>query len=102
MTIVTIQNIRNFLKHPLIYGSSILVLGSLVANFLNFLFNLFMSRTLSPADYGTLATIMAFIVFPTLAASAVGPLVIRYAGEFFAKGELDLVRGLYIRITQIF
>src|SRR5579885_532914 len=96
------QRIRKIFAHPLIYGSSILVCGSMVANFLNFLFNVFMSRNLSPADYGTLATIVAFIGFPALAANAIGPVIIRYGGEYFAKGELHKARGLYIKITQVF
>ena len=52
------------IKHPLVYGSSIVVIGGLVANFFHFLFNLFMSRNLSVADYGTLASIVSLIGFP--------------------------------------
>lgn len=96
------QHARKLLKHPLIYGSSILVVGNLLANFFNFLFTVYMSRSLTPANYGTLATIIAFISFPSLVATAIGPLVMRYAGEFYAKNEQDKVRGLYIMIAKIF
>jgi O-antigen/teichoic acid export membrane protein len=96
------QKVLNLIKHPLIFGSGILVFGSLIANFLNFLFNLFMSRSLTPADYGVLATLTAFIGFPTLAANAIGPVVVRYGGEYFANQQLHLVRGLYSKISRIF
>jgi O-antigen/teichoic acid export membrane protein len=82
-------------KHPLIYGSMILVSGGLFANFFNFLFNLFMSRQLSVTDYGILASIVSLITFPTLIVTAVNPVIIRFAGDYFAKGEITLLRGLY-------
>jgi len=96
------QKAKEFIKHPLIYGSSIVVIGGLIANFFNFLFNLFMSRNLSVADYGTLASIVSLIGFPTLIVSAVVPLVIRFAGDYFAQNKLDLVRGLYVKIIKFF
>lgn len=96
------QHAKKALKNPLIYGSVIVVFGSLLANFFNFLFNLFMSRSLSVTDYGTLASILSLISFPALLANAVNPVVIRFAGDYFVRGELDLVRGLYIKFIKFF
>jgi len=89
------QTAKKVLKNPLIYGSMILVSGGLLANFFNFLFNLFMSRTLSVTDYGILASIISLITFPTLIVTAVNPVIIRFAGDYFAQGEIMLLRGLY-------
>ncbi|MGH2563388.1 MAG: oligosaccharide flippase family protein, partial [Ginsengibacter sp.] len=94
------QRVLEFIKHPLIYGSGIVVIGGLAANFLNFLFNLFMSRSLSVADYGTLASLTSLIGFPALIITAVMPLVVRFAGDYFATNRLDLVRGLYIKMAK--
>jgi O-antigen/teichoic acid export membrane protein len=96
------QHIKQALKNPLIYGSTIVVFGNLFANFFNFLFNLFMSRSLSVTDYGILASIISLISFPALLANAINPVVIRFAGDYFVKGELSLVRGLYIKFTKFF
>lgn len=90
------QTAKKALKHPLIYGSSIVVTGGLLANFFNFLFNLFMSRSLSVTDYGTLAIIISLITFPMLILAAVNPVIIRFAGDYFAKKDLMLLKGLYI------
>lgn len=94
------QNILNIIKHPLIYGSGVVVLGGLFANSFNFLFNLFMSRNLSIVDYGTLASITSLITFPALIAGAVAPLIINFSGNFFVHGKLDMIRGLYLKIFK--
>ncbi|HSX09856.1 MAG TPA: oligosaccharide flippase family protein [Candidatus Saccharimonadales bacterium] len=89
------QQAKKALKHPLIYGSTIVVSGGLLANFFNFLYNLFMSRTLSVTDYGILASITSLITFPSLFVTAISPVIIRFAGDYFVKGENKLLRGLY-------
>ena len=96
------QKVKTLLKHPLIYGSGVVVFGTLIANFFNFLFNLFMSRNLSVADYGTVASIISLIGFPALAATAIIPLVVQFGGTYFATGQLAMVRGLYLKITKFF
>lgn len=96
------ERIKKVIKHPLIYGSTIAVGGSLFSNFFNFLFNLFMSRNLSIAEYGTLASLMSLIGFPALAGTAIMPLVVRFAGNYFATGQLTMVRGLYLKINKFF
>lgn len=96
------QNVKNLLKHPLIYSSGIMILGTLGANFFNFLFNVYMTRTLSDADYGILASIMSIIAIPGLATSAILPLIVQFAGTYFAEGKLAMVRGLYQKVTKFF
>ncbi len=95
------QKALKIIRHPLVYGSSIVVIGGLVANFFNFLFNLFMSRNLSIADYGILASVISMISFPSLVTGAVAPLVTNFAASYFALNQLDKVRGLYIKIIKL-
>jgi O-antigen/teichoic acid export membrane protein len=94
------QTAKRIIKHPLIYGSSIVVIGGLLANFFNFLFNLFMSRNLTVADYGTLASIISLITFPALIVSAMIPLIVSFSGSYFAQGKLDMIRGLYLKVFR--
>lgn len=94
------ERAKKLFSHPLIYGSSIVIIGNLFANFFNFLFNLFMSRNLSVADYGVLASIIALISFPSLAVGAVSPMVVHFAGTYFANGKLAMVRGLYVKMFK--
>ncbi|MBI3887734.1 hypothetical protein HY310_01555, partial [Candidatus Microgenomates bacterium] len=94
------KKVKELIKHPLIYGSSIVVFGSLAANFFNFLFNVFMSRSLSVPDYGVLASVISIISFPVLISNALTPMIVRFAGDYFATDKLSLVRGLYIKIVK--
>lgn len=94
------SQIKKFLRHPLIYGSSVVVIGGIAVNFFHFLFNIFMSRNLSVADYGTLASIILLITFPGMVAAALTPLVVSYAGEFFARGQYKYLRGFYFKIFK--
>ncbi len=94
------QKALQIIKHPLIYGSSIVVIGGIISNFFNFLFNLFMSRNLSLPDYGTLASVISLISFPGLMVSALMPLVVSFAGEYFAKGQLEKIRGFYWKVFK--
>lgn len=96
------QKAIQFLKHPLITGSFILVFGSLIANFFNFLFSIIMVRLLSPADFGTLSSVNAVITLPSLVASSISPLIVIFAATYFAEKKLDLAKGLYFKLTKIF
>jgi O-antigen/teichoic acid export membrane protein len=95
------QKAISFIKHPLIFGSSILVLGNLFANFFNFLFNLFVSRSLTVSEYGIFASVMSLIAFPVLIGNAINPLVVRFAGDYFATKKFALLRGLYLQIKKL-
>lgn len=89
------------IKNPLISGSGVIFLGSLFANPLNFLFNLFMTRNLTVADYGTLASLVSLITLTTIPAGALLPTIIKFAASYFAKNELDMVRGLFFKVSKL-
>src|SRR4051812_3546058 len=95
------KKVKALLKHPLIYGSSIVFVGNLIANIFNLLFNIFMNKNLSVADYGTFLSVMSLIIFPGLVATAIVPIVVRFAGIYFAKNDYSRLRGLYIKIKKM-
>lgn len=95
------KKIRQAIKHPLITGSLIIFIGSSSANLFNFLFNLFMSRNLTFSDYGVLASLISVISLFGFSAAAIVPTVVRFAGPFFAKGDLSSVRGLFLSVNKI-
>lgn len=93
--------INTAIKNPLISGSGVIFFGSLFANPLNFLFNLFMTRNLTVADYGILASLMSLITLTTIPAGALFPTVVKFAASYFAKNELDMVRGLFFKVSKL-
>ena len=95
------EHIKKIINHPLISGTLVIFLGSLFCNICNFLFNLFMSRNLSVSDYGILASLMSLLTLATLPAGSIIPTIINFAASYFAKGELNLVRGLFFKVTKL-
>ncbi len=89
-----------FAKHPLISGATIIFLGGFLANICNFLFNLFMSRNLSFAEYGVLASLFSLMTLFSLPVGAVVPTLVYFFASYFAKEDYDKVRGLYRQVTK--
>lgn len=94
------KHISQFVAHPLVAGSTIIFIGALFSNFFNFLFNLFMSRNLSVADYGILASLVSLITLCALASESFVPTIVSFAGSYFAKGEIRMVKALFIKFGK--
>jgi len=90
------QKLINSLKHPLISGSLIMVIGSLLASVLNFVFNLFMSRNLNVADYGALASLVSILSLSMVVATSAVPMLVNFAAVYFAKNDMAHLRGLFL------
>lgn len=92
---------KKIIEHPLISGSIIIFAGTLFANFLNFLFNLFMSRTLSVSDYGILASLTSLILVFALIADSFAPTIVHFAASSFAKKEYEKIQGIFFQANKI-
>ena len=53
------EKIKALIKHPLFSGSVVLMVGSMVANVINYVYHLLMGRILGPSDYGVLASLFS-------------------------------------------
>ncbi len=92
---------RNLFRHELISGSLFLFVGGLIGSFLSFLYNLFLARTLTQADYGTYTSLLSFetlIIIPSVSLTAV---VVRFATHYFAKNEKDKAAHLFKKMSLI-
>lgn len=95
-----IKKIHVFAKHPLISGATIIFIGGMLSNIFNFSFNLFLSRNLSFYDYGTIVSLFSIVTLFSLPAGAIIPTLVYFFASYFAKEDLNMIRGLYIRITM--
>lgn len=95
------KRMREVIKHPLISGSIVIFMGAIFANFLNFLFNIFMSRNLSIADYGILASLNSLVLIFALIADSFAPTIVYFAGAHFAKGEHQKIGGIFFQANKI-
>lgn len=94
------KHVRFLISHPLISQSGILFIGSNITNVLQFLFTLFLSRNLSPAEFGIYTAIISLITIPLYEAGAIVPMIVNFAGTYYAKNDLASVRGLFFKISK--
>lgn len=95
------RKIKETINHPLITGSVVIFFGTLLANFFNFLFNLFMMRNLSVGDYGILASLVSLVTIASIPAGAFVPTIVRFGGFYFAKNDYEMLRGFYFKINRV-
>jgi O-antigen/teichoic acid export membrane protein len=87
--------ISRLLRHELISGSFYLFLGGMAGNFLAFLLNLFLARSLSYAEYGIFASLLSIVTLAIIPASSISTIIVKFATNFFAKQELDKFSSFY-------
>lgn len=95
------KRIKIIFGHPLVSGSTIVFLGSLLGNIFNFLFNFVMTRyLLTPSEYGILASLTSLLTLSAQPVGAILPTLIYFSASYFAQGDLDKVRGLFLKVTK--
>lgn len=95
------KHIATAVQHPLISGTGIIFLGSFLGSFIHFLFRVFMSRNLSPEEYGVLASIFSLTMIPSILFGWITPTVIHFAASYFARGEYQKAKGLFLQVSKI-
>ena len=83
-------------KHELISGTFYIFLGSIFANFLAFLLNLFLARNLSYADYAIFASLLSVITLAAIPAGSINTIIVKFATGFFVKNENHKLKTLYL------
>jgi len=91
---------KKLIGHELISGSFYLFIGGTIANFLAFLYNVFLARTLAPVDYGAYISLLSIITLLAVPVQSLNPIVVRFATEYFVKGERGKEAKLYFKMTQ--
>ena len=88
-----------FLRHELISGSFYIFVGSMIANVLAFLLNLFLARSLSYADYAIFASLLSVITLSSIPAGSINNIIVKFATGFFVNGENDKLKTLYLTFS---
>ena len=87
---------ENFLKHELVSGSLYIFSGSIFGNFLAFLLNLFLARSLSYADYAIFASLLSVITLAAIPAGSINTIISKFATNYFVKKQNDKLKVLYL------
>lgn len=93
--------IKKLLNHQLIQGSFFVFTGGILANIANFIFNLFLTRHISYAEYGIYAAIISLVGLLSLPAQAIYPIIIRYGTLFFSKEEFGKAKYFFLQTLGI-
>lgn len=91
---------NRFIKHELITGSFYIFLGSIVANFLAFLLNLFLARNLSYADYAIFSSLLSVIIIASVPANSLNTIIVKFATGYHAKNQTEKLKLLYIKFFK--
>jgi len=100
------KHVRNAISHPLIKGSTIVLVGSLIANLFNYTFSiLILGHVFHPADYGTYSALMSFLGLFGIFPSTFTTIFAKFAAMYKAKNDIQNIQALFIgglRIVTIF
>lgn len=89
-------------KDYLFKDSFILFLATSTVNLSNFIFHMYVTRKLSPSDYGALATLLAMIIIFIMPAQALLMTVAKRVSIYKAHNQFDKIIGLFKKTTKWF
>lgn len=99
------KKIKQGFTNPLITGSFIVTIGTTIGNIFNYIFHLAMGRTLTPAEYGTLAALISFISIFGIITTTIAIVVTKFVSNYWAANSLSdithILRGIYKKIIFI-
>lgn len=91
-----IENLIKGLNQNLILkGSLILIAGTTVGNFMNYLYHFFMGRMLGPADYGVLSSLISLIYLQGIPVGFLSLVVVKYVSGLKEKKGLEAAYDFY-------
>lgn len=90
------KHVKKFVTHPLIKGSTILLIGGNIASLLLFIFNLILPRFLTPSDYGVYATLVSFLALFGIFPSAFTSSFTKFAAVYSAQKDEEKMRTLFV------
>jgi O-antigen/teichoic acid export membrane protein len=82
-------------KHDFFKASSVVLAGAILANVLNYLFNLVMGRLLAPVEFGEVASLMGLAVVASVPSATLVRLMAKYTAGFRARDEFGAIRNLF-------
>lgn len=89
-------------NNPLVKGSFILFIGSLVVNISNYLFHFFMGRMLGPSDYGVLVSLVSLLYLVSVFSTTLTTITIKFTADYFSAGQFGKIHLLIKKLAKRF
>ncbi len=90
-----------FSENPLLKGSVIVMAGSFIASFLNYLFQFLVGRFLSPAEYGTLVSLFSILYIVGIPGGVLGTTATKFASTYKARNDFKAVTASLVWVEKI-
>ncbi|MDO8472122.1 MAG: hypothetical protein Q7S64_03190 [bacterium] len=81
-------------------GSLILILGTLLMSALNYVYNLFINRALTPADFATYTALLGAVAILNVPVGTVQTVAARYSADYQAEGSHPHLKALLSTLTR--
>lgn len=93
--------IKKFTSNPLMTGSAIVFVGSMVSNISAYLYHLFLGRILGPGGYGELSSLISLLYIFGVPTLVLQTILVKYFSVYKAKNEIGQAKTLYGTIVKI-
>jgi len=93
--------IKKLTSNPLMTGSAIVFVGSMVSNISAYLYHLFLGRILGPGGYGELSSLISLLYIFGVPTLVLQTILVKYFSVYKAKDEMGQAKTLYVTITKI-
>jgi len=91
----------NFIKKDSLYkNSALLFIAAMTGNFFQYLFQFFMGRNLSLADFGAMNALFSFTVITSVGTGTVGLVITKYIAGFKGKNEIGKIKGIILKSSK--
>jgi len=92
--------LRKYWQNQLVAGGLVLFVGTMVANFGNYLFHLVMGRMLGPVDYGVLASLISLTYLFAIPVGALNWTTIKYVSTLRGERKFGEISLFYSWLNQ--
>jgi O-antigen/teichoic acid export membrane protein len=86
---------------PLIKGSAIVMIGSLLGSALNYFFHFVVGRMLSPSDYGILMSLFSILYIVGVPGGILGTTATKFASQYKARGDFKAVTAALFWVEKL-
>lgn len=90
---------KKILSHPLISGSTVVLIGMFIANLFGYFYSIGMANYLTNAQFGILSALIAVINIVSIIATTIITVFTKFSASYVGMERKDLIKALYIKGT---
>lgn len=95
------RRIKEFVfNNQLISGSLVMIMGSTLVNFVNYIYHLLMGRMLGPINYGTLNSLIAVFYLLFIPSLALTTVIVKFTTVYRAQGNYGKLYSLFRSFSE--